>query len=42
MAFVGMTTFGTSGRWDQLLEHFGLAPSRIAAEARELVARKRA
>ena len=42
MAFVGMSTFGTSGRWDQLLEHFGLAPSRIAAEARELVARKRA
>jgi transketolase len=42
MAFVGMTTFGTSGRWDQLLEHFGLAPPRIAAEARELVARKRA
>jgi len=42
MAFVGMTTFGTSGRWDQLLEHFGLVPPRIAAEARELVARKRA
>ncbi len=40
MAFVGMTTFGTSGRWDQLLEHFQLTPARIAAEARGVMARK--
>ena len=41
MAFVGMEDrYGTSGRWDELLEHFHLTPARIAAAAREVIARK--
>lgn len=43
MAFVGMDDrYGTSGRWDQLLEHFGLTPQRIAEAAKETLARKSA
>ncbi len=43
MAFVGMEDhYGTTGRWEQLLEHFGLTPQRIAQTARELLARKSA
>jgi hypothetical protein len=35
MAFVGMQDqYATSGRWDQLLKHFGLTPERIAEAAR--------
>jgi transketolase len=41
VACVGMETFGTSGRWDELLQHFELTPQRLAAEARRLVERKR-
>ncbi len=41
MTFVGMTSFGSTGRWDQLLEHFLLTPNRIAQEAKEVISRKR-
>jgi len=41
MAFVGMEDrYGTSGRWDELLEYFHLTPDRIAEAAREVMARK--
>ncbi len=41
MALVGMEDrYGTSGRWDELLEHFHLTPARIAQAAREVIARK--
>lgn len=42
MAFVGMERFGTSGKWEELLEYFDLTPERIAREAKTLVAAKRA
>jgi len=41
MAFVGMQDqYATSGRWDQLLKHFGLTPEKIAEAARGVLARK--
>ena len=41
IAFVGMEDrYGTSGRWDELLEYFNLTPARIAEAAREVMARK--
>ncbi len=41
IAFLGMQDrYGTSGRWDELLEHFHLTPQAIAAAARELLSRK--
>jgi len=41
MAFVGMQDrYGTSGRWDELLEYFSLTPQAIAQAAREVMARK--
>lgn len=41
MAFVGMNdAFGESGRWDELMQHYGLTCEAIAQKARELVARK--
>ncbi len=41
VAMVGMEDrYGTSGRWDQLLEYFDLTPARIARAAREVIARK--
>jgi transketolase len=41
VAFVGMRDrYGTSGTWEQLLEHFELTPQAIARAAREVVARK--
>jgi transketolase len=41
MAYVGMRDrYGTSGTWDQLLEHFGLTPGAIAQAARDVIARK--
>ncbi|HEU4759112.1 MAG TPA: transketolase C-terminal domain-containing protein [Dehalococcoidia bacterium] len=41
LAAVGLEDrYGTSGRWDQLLEYFDLTPSRIAQAAREVIARK--
>lgn len=42
IAFVGMRDrFGTSGRWDELLEHFHLTPEAIAEAARKVIARRR-
>ncbi|MEX0799726.1 MAG: transketolase C-terminal domain-containing protein [Dehalococcoidia bacterium] len=39
--FVGMQDrYGTSGRWDELLEHFELTPAAIARAARDVIARK--
>ena len=41
MAFVGMEDrYGTSGKWDELLEYFHLTPARIAEAAREAISRK--
>lgn len=41
IAYVGMRDrYGTSGTWEQLLEHFGLTPAAIAQAAREVIARK--
>ena len=43
IAFLGMQDrYGTSGRWDELLEHFHLTPQAIAEAARELLSRKSA
>jgi transketolase len=43
MAFIGMQDrYGTSGRWDQLLEHFHLTPAAIAQAARDVISRKSA
>jgi transketolase len=40
MAFVGMQDqYATSGRWDQLLKHYGLTPEKIAEAARAVLAR---
>lgn len=41
IAFVGVDRYGTSGKWDELLEYFGLTPARLARAAREVIARKR-
>jgi transketolase len=39
--YVGMRDrYGTSGTWEQLLEHFGLTPNAIAEAARKAIARK--
>ena len=39
--FVGMRDgYGTSGTWQQLLEHFNLTPAAIAQAARDVIARK--
>ncbi|HXG36309.1 MAG TPA: transketolase C-terminal domain-containing protein [Dehalococcoidia bacterium] len=40
MAFVGMERYGTSGRWDELLNYFDLTAERIAREAKAVIARK--
>jgi transketolase len=41
MEYVGMRDrYGTSGTWEQLLEHFGLTPNAIADAARKAIARK--
>lgn len=41
IAYVGMRDrYGTSGTWEQLLEHFGLTPAAIAQAARDVIARK--
>jgi transketolase len=43
IAFLGMQDrYGTSGRWDELLEHFRLTPQAIAEAAREVLSRKSA
>lgn len=41
MAFVGVDRYGTSGKWDELLEYFELTPARVAAAARDVISRKR-
>jgi len=41
VACVGLESFGTSGRWDELLQHYRLTPERLAQEARGLLAAKR-
>lgn len=41
IAFVGVDRYGTSGKWDELLDYFELNPSRLAAAAREVIGRKR-
>ena len=41
IAYVGMRDrYGTSGTWEELLEHFGLTPAAIAEAARNVVRRK--
>jgi len=41
IAYVGMRDrYGTSGTWEQLLEHFGLTPAAIADAARRVIGRK--
>jgi transketolase len=41
MAFIGMQDqYAVSGRWDQLLEHYGLTAEKIAEAARSVLARK--
>jgi transketolase len=39
--FVGVDRYGTSGKWDELLEYFGLTPAHIAQAARTAIGRKR-
>jgi len=42
VAFVGMRDrYGTSGTWEELLEHFGLTATAIADAARKVISRKR-
>ncbi len=41
IAFVGVDRYGTSGKWDELLDYFELNPARLAAAAREVIGRKR-
>jgi len=41
VAFVGMQDrYASSGRWDVLLEHYGLTPEKIAEAAREVLGQK--
>lgn len=41
MEFVGVDRYGTTGKWDQLLDYFDLTPARVAQAARDAIARKR-
>jgi transketolase len=41
VSFVGVDRYGTSGKWDELLDYFDLTPARIAQAARDVIARKR-
>jgi transketolase len=41
MSFVGVDRYGTSGKWDELLEYFQLTPEHVAQAARDAIARKR-
>ncbi len=41
IAFVGVDRYGTSGKWDELLDYFDLTPARVAQAARDVIARKR-
>ncbi|HJP41781.1 MAG TPA: transketolase C-terminal domain-containing protein [Dehalococcoidia bacterium] len=39
-AFVGVDSYGTSGTWTELLDHFELTPARLVQAARDVLARK--
>lgn len=39
--FVGVDRYGTTGKWDELLDYFELTPARVAQAARDAIARKR-
>ena len=41
ISFVGVDRYGTSGKWDELLDYFELTPARLVAAARDAIARKR-
>lgn len=41
VSFVGVDRYGTSGKWDELLDYFDLTPARLGAAARDVIARKR-
>lgn len=41
ISFVGVDRYGTSGKWDELLDYFDLTPARLAQAARDVIARKR-
>jgi transketolase len=41
VAFVGVDRYGTSGKWEELLDYFDLTPTRVAQAARDVIARKR-
>lgn len=41
MGFVGVDRYGTSGKWDELLDYFELTPARMVQAAKDVVARKR-
>ncbi|MGE3073630.1 MAG: transketolase family protein [Dehalococcoidia bacterium] len=41
ISFVGVDRYGTSGKWDELLGYFELTPARLAAAAKDVIARKR-
>ncbi len=41
ISFVGVDRYGTSGKWDELLDYFELTPLRLVAAARDAIARKR-
>ncbi len=40
IAFVGVDRYGTSGKWDELLNYFELTPQRLVAAAKDAIARK--
>jgi transketolase len=40
IAFVGVDRYGTSGKWDELLDYFGLTAQHLVSAAREVIARK--
>lgn len=39
--FVGVDRYGTSGKWDELLQYFELTPERLLAAAKAAIARTR-
>ncbi|MPZ49190.1 MAG: transketolase family protein [Dehalococcoidia bacterium] len=41
MGFVGMRSYAESGKWDELVEKYGLSPADIVREAQAVIARKR-
>ena len=40
MGFVGLDRYAESGRWDELLERYGLTPAAIVRESQTVLARK--